>query len=123
MIAGGGRCSADVPAATRELELQLPPDMRKWRRHFLYTTLVDGRGWRPQPNNCLVVPHGTSRVERGRDLVYASCDLDARPDALSQGTHTVEMEAWLPGTKTVLRAKTTFTLTCADRPTEQKSGK
>jgi hypothetical protein len=112
-----GRCSTDITAASRSLDLVLPAGMRKWRDVFLYSTLVDGRGWRPAPNNCLVVPHGTSWVGRGRDLVYATCSGETPADNLSEGTHAVEMEAWLPGTKTVVRAKISVTLTCDRRRT------
>jgi hypothetical protein len=114
-----GRCSTGITAASRSLELVLPAGMRKWRHVFLYSTLVDGRGWRPAPHNCLVVRHGTSWVGRGRDLVYATCSGEAPTDSLSEGTHTVEMEAWLPGTKTIVRAKTSVTLTCDRRPTRR----
>jgi hypothetical protein len=114
-----GRCSTGITAASLSLDLVLPAGMRKWRDFFLYSTLVDGRGWRPAPNNCLVVRHGTSWVGRGRDLVYATCSGETPTDNLSEGTHTVEMEAWLPGTKTVVRAKTSVTLTCDRRPTRR----
>ena len=107
-----GNCRTQIVAASRAIEFVLPAGMKKWREFFLYATNVDGIGWRPSASLCDGIPHGTTWMGSGKDLLYARCSGGAPADNLSEGMHKVEMVAWLPGTKTVLRAQTTVTLTC-----------
>ena len=114
-----GSCSTEITAASRPLELRLPPGLAKWRQFFLYSTLVDGRGWRPSPTICDNVPHGMSWVGPGRELIYATCGGGTPSDSLAEGEHTVEVVAWLPGTPTLIRASNKVALSCGRRPTSR----
>lgn len=114
-----GSCATTISAASRKVRLKLPTQMEKWRQFLLYSTTVDGRGWRPSPSLCQQVPHGTSWVGPGLDLLYASCSGGKPADDLPEGTHTVELEAWLPGTTKIVRGKATLSLKCDRRPTSR----
>ncbi|MEZ4458479.1 MAG: hypothetical protein R3E66_01875 [bacterium] len=86
---------------------------------FVYTTYVDGEVWARQSNYCVPVGPGTSWVGLGRDRLVADCGADPQNDGpLGLGTHTVYMEARLPGTDLVWTTDTkTVELSCPEPTT------
>ncbi len=114
LLAKGGSCSDEFQGVALDLWMNIP---RVTSGGFNYTTLVDGEVWAPQTSLCTLVPPGESWVGRGRDRLVLACDSTLVEEAyrLESGSHTVTMEARLPGTDIVFTTETqTVELTCPE---------
>ncbi len=113
-----GSCGTTVDAAASDLELELPPDTTRFAGSLLFSTIVDGRPWRPTKSLCERLAPGESWVGHARERVFLPCPRDpgdrhAEPAfGTGPGAHTVEMIAWLPGTPIAFRATNTVELGC-----------
>jgi hypothetical protein len=113
-IRKGASCSTVITAAQQPLSFELPPSAEKWRDALLYSVTIDGRsGWRPARSNCADIPHGTSWVGPGRELLFVRCSGEASSDALPGGEHLVTTIAWLPGTNVFFKAERRVFLGCS----------
>jgi hypothetical protein len=109
----GATCTTTIPAAQQPLSFELPPPTEKWRGALLYAVTVDGtRGWRPARDNCADIPHGTSWVGQGKELLFVGCSEERVPEPLPEGDHLVTMLAWLPGTDVLFKAERQVSLRC-----------
>jgi hypothetical protein len=109
----GASCRTVVTAAQQPLTFTLPAAAERWRSTLVYAVTIDGKkGWRPAPHNCADVPHGTSWVGFGKELLFVRCSGDSVADSLPEGQRLVTMVAWLPGTSVFLRAEGRATIRC-----------
>lgn len=88
-------------AARRSLRIELPPAARRFAADLVYTTLVDGKPWRPAQSFCSPTTPGRSWIGPGEELVFADCG-DAVFGTRNSGVadsvaHTVRMRATAPG--------------------------
>lgn len=127
-VAEGNLCSmpADyLPLAP--IAARLPAKAQRWQDRLLFRTLVDGEPWAGAGSSCSVIPSGRSWRQIGQEIIYGTCtDPDVRVPVplarrgpggpsrlLAATTHTVQMQAFLPGTDIVLESGTlTVDLTC-----------
>jgi hypothetical protein len=116
-----GACSTTITAASERVEIVLSPEAAPWEHVLAYETLVDGEAWPGKQwfdseefDN--TIPLGGSWQGRGRDLLYARCDIEgdeAAADGLPPGAHSVKMRATLPGTDIWLETEpVSFDLIC-----------
>lgn len=100
LIDNGGSCSSERDAAVVELSAGAPEGMSAFPLGILYfSTHVDGAPWRPSSSLCESIQPGTSWTGPHSDRLVAPCDGSTREGAsLSEGQHTVQMLARLPGT-------------------------
>lgn len=127
-IAEGDLCGMSARRqALAPVAVYLPLDAQKWQASLLFRTLVDGEPWAGAGSSCSVIPSGRSWRPLGREIIYGACpDPDVRPGeplgfrgpggpvrVLTPTKHTVQMEAYLPGTGIVLKSGTLVVdLTC-----------
>ncbi|MCY3968827.1 MAG: hypothetical protein OXG74_02755 [Acidobacteria bacterium] len=127
-IAEGNLCGMSARhQALAPVATYLPPDAQKWQDSLLFRTLVDGEPWAGAGSSCSVIPSGRTWRPLGQEIVYGTCpDPDVRPGVplgfrgpggparlLTPAKHTVQMEAYLPGTDIVLKSRTLVVdLTC-----------
>jgi hypothetical protein len=116
----GAVCSTVISAAQQPISFELPASAAKWRNALLFSTTVDGGvAWRPSHHNCVDVPHGTSWVGQGDELLFARCSGDTASGALAEGDHLVTMTAWLAGTVISFRAERKLSLRCDAHAAQQ----
>lgn len=145
-VPAGGTCSKSVDAHQIGVELDLPEGVRRFKDALLFGVQLEGRGvWRYSRHICAQDVPGTSRVGRGRELLYTICGDAVDPairvqavdpairriqlqaqlpedgaartrGGLPEGVYGVEMAAWLPGTEVALRASREIRLRCAAEP-------
>ncbi len=118
-VAAVPSCSAEVDVAEVDVSLTLPAELEPMRNGLLYTVHVDGdRIWRPSVNTCRDTAVGSSWTGKGTERLFANCmpadhwshySLD---DSLAEGTHTVVMTAWWPGSAETISAAAEFELRC-----------
>ena len=110
-----GSCSTSVDAATATVEIALDAAAAPWADVLAYETRVDGAAWAPVGSIVQRIPLGSSWVGRARDRVYAICGANEMMGfpGVSEGTHTIEMRATIPGTALTLATNSvTVELTC-----------
>lgn len=110
----GGPCTSGQFVAQVLVETSLPEPASEWVGQLLYRTFVDDGTWRPKTSVTQWIPPGRSWRETGQDLVYSVCD-DPSSDfppkpwlghrRLEPTSHTVRMQAFLPGTDVVLESE------------------
>jgi hypothetical protein len=117
-LAGGAGCSEQIISARAEVSLTLSASAKPWKDAFVYSTWVDGQPWTAETELLVFNPHGESWVGRGRDLVYSACEeTDEASPGLSQGPHSIELRAALPGTELELRSDPVMVaLRCSEPP-------
>ncbi|TXC67855.1 hypothetical protein FRC91_19420 [Bradymonadales bacterium TMQ1] len=95
-----GSCSWEI-AADQALVALLPSDeVLPWWELLIFTTYVDGERWEYFRSIAGTGgPVGEGLSGRGRALIYAGCEEDNQGGGLSEGTHTVQMKAHLPGSE------------------------
>lgn len=118
---GGGSCWVAQWVTQALIEATLPQTAGHWRDQLLYRTLVDGEPWYAKSSVCDYHPPGRNWRETGEDLVYSACPApsgdspsgsgfafgeDRRRRRLEPSRHTVQMQAFLPGTDIVLETET-----------------
>lgn len=108
-----GSCYDTVPAVTRTVRVALDEEDEIWRELLVFETFVDGQAWSNAFASKIAGYEGdvSDRIaERGSDLLHAVCGDD--DSTLGEGTHTVRIQASLPGTDVLLSEETEFTFTC-----------
>lgn len=106
-IEASAQCSERVSTVSIPLELTLDAGAAPWAPLLMYRTVVDGLPWRPKSAAPQVLPVGGSWRGRGVDEIYAHCEPLPAGTAnygLTEGEHTVVMEATLPGTSLLLQS-------------------
>lgn len=127
-IAEGDLCGMSARRqALAPVAAYLHSNAQKWQDNLLFRTLVDGEPWTGAGSSCSVIPSGRSWRPLGQEILYGTCpDPDVRPGVplafrgpggparlLTPTRHTVQMEAYLPGTDIVLKSGTLVVdLTC-----------
>lgn len=117
LIASGGTCSRRYDVAAQAVSLQLPPEARPFLHALTFTTMVGGRRWHPDYDECDLVLPGRSWRALGEDLIVTSC---AKPGygqpwdlkGMVEGWHKVTLRAELPGTAVVFEGTTGVVLQC-----------
>lgn len=110
-----GACTADVTAARREIALAMDPGTDEWLALLQVYAIVDGQPWTRTPSQ-VWGPPGT-RQAGATVPVYLTCASsdDGADPGLTAGSHTIRMEATLPGTGVSVSSDTlTFELDCDD---------
>lgn len=108
-----GLCSTTLRTAQAAVDLTLSADADPWKGALLFTTKVDGQPWEYSPT----LYGGPGPAGTMHTIVYASCEPGnpAGKPGLATGTHSVTMEATLPGTTTVISTPPiSLTLSCGD---------
>ena len=121
-IAAGASCSDTRGVSNVQAAAELPIGADDWRDQLLYRTLIDDRVWVGKSSLCQVILPGRSLAdEAGRDTIYSACIEETERDRywswargfLEPSTHTLTMQAFLPGTDIVLETETvTIDLSC-----------
>ena len=110
LLPGGAACLFKITGTQVTIDAVLAPHASRWREQMLYRTLLDGRvGWKVQKDLCSHIPPGRSREETGRDRYFVLCEtsmLSHVPPTMEPGRHTLQMQAFLPGTDIVLETPT-----------------
>lgn len=105
-VPDGASCSARIMATQVAIDAILAPHASRWREQLLYRSILDGYvEWNLPDSACSLIPPGRSRAETGRDRYFVSCEsswFSHDPPALAPGRHTLQMQAFLPGTDIVL---------------------
>jgi hypothetical protein len=110
-----GSCLSEVTVAQSTIELVESTAAAAWLDVLHFETRVDGRPWHYVTSIGGWTPPGTSPAGRARDVVYAIC-ASKDPgvgEGVAAGTHTVTMQATLPGTtQVVMSSELMVTLAC-----------
>ncbi len=115
VVTTNGGCFATVFLMSRRVEIALSEEASPWKNVLVYETLVDGQPWRPSRSMTDIVPLGGSWQGRGRDLVFTTCNEDDEAffPGLTEGMHTLQMRATIPGTDVALETEPVgFELAC-----------
>lgn len=98
--------------ATVVVHVELSQEALPWQNVLEYTTKLDGRVWSTMKRPGQRVDFGAAPSGRGFDTFSTLCSV---PNAALSGTHTVELEARVIGTDTVVSTGVqTFELRCPD---------
>lgn len=95
-----GSCSWEIAADQALVALLPSEEVLPWWELLIFTTYVDGERWEYSRSIAGTGgPVGEGLSGRGRALIYAGCEEDNQGGGLSEGTHTVQMKAHLPGSE------------------------
>ncbi|TXD35160.1 hypothetical protein FRC98_16955 [Lujinxingia vulgaris] len=95
-----GSCSWEIAADQALVALLPSEEVLPWWELLIFTTYVDGERWEYSRSLAgFGGPVGEGLSGRGRALIYAGCEEDNQGGGLSEGTHTVQMKAHLPGSE------------------------
>src|SRR5439155_8775941 len=117
----GGMCSRSADVIARDVQINAPEAIERWRFALLFETVVNGkRDWHPRAHLCGDYPPGSSWEGHGTDVIFAECGVgNSKHAGLGEGAHDVYMTISVPGTKLVaVTKKHSFMLTCTS-PTLQ----
>ncbi|MEO8183790.1 MAG: hypothetical protein ABI895_33615 [Deltaproteobacteria bacterium] len=115
-MVGDGSCGIGREAVYVDVDFGAPESGQDWPRELLlYTTYVDDRIWSHLATACSVTEPGASWFSRTGNRLVAACDRNAAAvEGLSEGSHTVRMEARLAGTDVAFSTSTaSVELRCA----------
>jgi MYXO-CTERM domain-containing protein len=111
-VAAYGACSTTISAAQAAVDLTLADEALLWQGVLSFRTRVDDAPW--SYRSSLFSSSGLGGAMH--EIVYASCEGDANgvESGLAEGTHTVQIEATLPGSTVVLQTEPiSVTLSCS----------
>ena len=118
VAAADGMCSGHLKVSQARIAARLPGELRKWEDQLLFSTIVDGKQWVARRSLCSQVEPGRGWDDVAHDRVFAACEepsFQPVTPVLEPGSHTVMVEARLPGTDIVLRTATeSVDLECPD---------
>lgn len=119
IVAANVSCSGWLSVSQAKIAARLPSEFRKWEDQLLFRTIVNGKQWSVRKSLCSLVEPGRGWDSVAHDRIFAACDepsFSPISPVLTPGSHTVSMEARLPGTDIVLRTKKqTVNLVCSAR--------
>ncbi len=113
-VAAAALCSVELDVSQVRIEGRLAKQAARWRGQLLYRTIVDDTmRWDVTATLCHRNLPGRSWDEVRHDRIISSCPKQKPPmgqqryvayipGILNQGTHTIRMQAFLPGTGVVV---------------------
>ncbi len=111
----GGSCRRSIEVDTVEAVLTLPAAARRFRDALMFTTLVNGKVWRPTDNLCGPTPTGRSWRGHGKELLYTPCQWTT--ELKGNKKLQLRMKAELPGTNVAFTSPPVeLVLPCTDTP-------
>jgi hypothetical protein len=104
-VAAPASCSRAIRASTASLRLAPVRELKYFKDHLLYTTIVDGKEVRFSPSLCTSIPPGRSWADTGKDRLYSACARSGRRGGgLGPGAREVRMRVVFPAAKDGPRA-------------------
>ena len=111
-VAAYGSCNTTISAAQTAVDVTLSAEALPWQGVLSFRTRVDDAPWSYRSSLFASSGFGGTMHE----IVYASCEgkVDGVESGLAEGTHTVQMEATIPGSTVVLQSEPiSVTLSCS----------